>query len=92
MCLGIPGKVISVGETLYHPACVDVCGVRRAVNITLVCEGDPAKMIGQWVLVHVGFAMSMLNEDEARRSLAALRLMGLVAVDLDDVPHAGDTP
>lgn len=73
MCIGVPGQVVSVGESVHHLAQVDVCGVRRDVNIMLVCEGEPAGLLGQWVLVHVGFAMSVIDEDEALATLEALR-------------------
>lgn len=73
MCIGVPGQVVSVGESVHHLAQVDVCGVRRDVNIMLVCEGEPAELLGQWVLVHVGFAMSVIDEDEALATLEALR-------------------
>jgi len=73
MCIGIPGQVVSTGESIHHLALVDVCGVRRQVNIMLVCEEDPATLLGQWVLVHVGFAMSVIDEAEARATLEALR-------------------
>lgn len=72
MCIGVPGQVVSVGESIHHLAQVDVCGVRREVNIMLVCEGEPATLLRQWVLVHVGFAMSVIDEAEARATLAAL--------------------
>lgn len=73
MCIGVPGQVVSVGESVHHLAQVDVCGVRREVNIMLVCEGEPAELLGQWVLVHVGFAMSVIDEEEALATLEALR-------------------
>ncbi|AUU99507.1 hydrogenase maturation factor HybG [Phytobacter ursingii] len=73
MCIGVPGQVVSVGESVHHLAQVDVCGVRRDVNIMLVCENEPAALLGQWVLVHVGFAMSVIDEQEALATLEALR-------------------
>ncbi len=73
MCIGVPGQVVSVGESAHHLAQVDVCGVRRDVNIMLVCESETAALLGQWVLVHVGFAMSVIDEEEALATLEALR-------------------
>lgn len=73
MCIGVPGQVVSVGESVHHLAQVDVCGVRRDVNIMLVCENEPDALLGQWVLVHVGFAMSVIDEQEALATLEALR-------------------
>ncbi|MEC5343560.1 hydrogenase maturation factor HybG [Brenneria populi] len=89
MCLGIPGKVVSVGDDIHQPAYVDVCGVQRAVSIALVCEGSPADLVGQWVLVHVGFAMSLLDEQEARDTLAALQSMRAVGLELDEMRQTG---
>lgn len=82
MCIGVPGQVVSVGESAHHLAQVDVCGVRRDVNIMLVCESEPAALLGQWVLVHVGFAMSIINEAEARDTLDALQNMFDVEPDV----------
>lgn len=78
MCLGVPAKIIAVGEDCHQLASVDVSGVTVNVNISLVCEGDPQLLIGCWVLVHVGFAMSVLDEQEALDTLAALKQMQLV--------------
>ena len=72
MCLGVPGKIIAVGEEIHELATVEVNGVQRQVNIALVCEDQPQDLLDRWVLVHVGFAMSILDEDEARDMLSAL--------------------
>nr|WP_302444572.1 hydrogenase maturation factor HybG [Hafnia alvei] len=82
MCLGIPGQVVAVGDDIHQMAMVDVCGVKREVNIALVCEGSPQEMLGQWVLVHVGFAMSILDEAEAKDTLDALMTMQEVEEDV----------
>ncbi|HEJ9057365.1 TPA: hydrogenase maturation factor HybG [Serratia fonticola] len=84
MCLGVPGKVTAVGEDIHQLAWADVCGVAVRVNIALVCEGSPQELIGQWVLVHVGFAMSLLDEQEALETLAALQHMRAVGLARDD--------
>lgn len=78
MCIGVPGQIVSVGDSIHHLAQVDVCGMRREVNIMLVCEGEPETLLGQWVLVHVGFAMSIIDEEEAYATLAALGELDLV--------------
>ena len=82
MCLGLPGQVVAVGDDIHQMAMVDVCGVKREVNIALVCEGSPQEMLGQWVLVHVGFAMSILDEAEAKDTLDALMAMQEVEEDV----------
>ena len=79
MCLGIPGKIIEIVDDENSIAKVEVSGVKRNVNILLVRpEGiDP----GDWVLIHVGFAMSKIDEDEALETMRALHEMGEVYTD-----------
>lgn len=84
MCLGIPGKIVAVGEDIHQLAQVDVCGVKRDINIGLICEGDTAELLGQWVLVHVGFAMSIINEEEAQSTLDALMSMSQLEEQIGD--------
>jgi len=79
MCLGIPGQVIDLLEVHEHLARIDVSGVGRVVNIGLLEDEHLAP--GDWVLIHVGFAMSKIDEDEARRALEGLQLLGR---ELDD--------
>lgn len=73
MCIGIPGQICAIDGVL---AKVEVCGIQRDVDLTLVGavdeQGQPR--LGQWVLVHVGFAMSVINEAEARDTLEALQI------------------
>ena len=64
MCLGIPGKVIEMVDPEHSIAKVEVAGVRRNVNIGLL-TGDEAPGLGDYVLIHVGFALSKINEQEA---------------------------
>jgi hydrogenase expression/formation protein HypC len=64
MCLGIPGKVIEIVDVEKQIAKVDVVGVRRNVNIALL-TGDEAPGLGDYVLIHVGFALSKIDEQEA---------------------------
>ena len=71
MCIGVPGQVLAVGEDIHQLAQVEVCGIKRDVNIALICEGSPAELVGQWV----GFAMSIIDEEEAKATLDALRRM-----------------
>ena len=83
MCLGVPGKITAVGEDCHQMASVDVNGVTVKVNIALVCEDSPQALLGRWVLVHVGFAMSLLDEQEALDTLAALQHMRAVGMERD---------
>ena len=65
MCLGIPGQIVAWVDPSVHIAKADVSGVRRNVNVALLAEGPDAVDIGDWVLIHVGFAMSKVDEEEA---------------------------
>jgi hydrogenase expression/formation protein HypC len=79
MCLGIPGEIIDIVPGGRDLATVEVAGVRRAVNIGLL--GDGEVRIGDWVLVHVGFAMSKIDEAEAVATLQLLRGLGQAYTD-----------
>jgi hydrogenase expression/formation protein HypC len=74
MCLGIPGQLREISKENSHLARVEVSGVTRIVNIGLL-EDEPL-VPGDWVLIHVGFAMSKIDEEEAALALASLQLMG----------------
>lgn len=74
MCLGIPGQIVEFVHESNHIAKVDVNGVRRNINVGLVLPDGLT--IGDWVLVHVGFAMSKIDEEEAQRTLAFLQSLG----------------
>ena len=74
MCLAIPGQVVELLDSHEHLARVDVSGVGRIVNIGLL--EDEMIRPGDWVLIHVGFAMSKIDEEEAALALASLQLMG----------------
>jgi len=81
MCLGIPGQLVEIVDLAEHRAVVDVDGVRREINIGLVM-GDPGGIhVGDWVLIHVGFAMSKIDEEEAARTLEFIKDLGSVYDD-----------
>jgi hydrogenase expression/formation protein HypC len=75
VCLAIPGQVVEVLDEANQLAQVDVAGVRRTVNVGLLGDGSGAHP-GDWVLIHVGFALSKIDEDEAHATLELLRQMG----------------
>ena len=75
MCLAIPGHVIEVVDEENRLAKVDVAGVRRNVNIGLL-DDDGGVSAGDWVLIHVGFALSKVDEEEAQATLRLLQKMG----------------
>ncbi|AOP88187.1 HypC/HybG/HupF family hydrogenase formation chaperone [Enterobacter kobei] len=81
MCIGVPGQIQAIDG---NQARVEVCGILRDVDLTLVgCTDETgASRLGQWVLVHVGFAMSVINEAEARDTLDALQNMFDVEPDV----------
>ena len=74
MCLGIPGQVVAFLEETDQLAKVEVTGVKRNINIGLV--KDEGLELGDWVLIHVGFAMSIIDEAEAARAMEGLKLLG----------------
>lgn len=76
MCLAIPGHVVEMVDEANRLARVDVAGVQRTVNVALLdADGQGAK-IGDWVLIHVGFALSKVDEAEAKATLRLLEQMG----------------
>jgi hydrogenase expression/formation protein HypC len=76
MCLAIPGQVVEIVDETNHIANVDVGGVKRKVNVGLLTSDTAGVTTGDWVLIHVGFALSKVDEDEAARTLAILHDMG----------------
>jgi hydrogenase expression/formation protein HypC len=76
MCLGIPGQIVEIVNDDFHIAKAEVSGVRRNVNVGLLAEGPDGVDVGDWVLIHVGFAMSRIDEDEARATREFLESLG----------------
>jgi hydrogenase expression/formation protein HypC len=74
MCLAIPGRIVDFADADRHLALVDVSGVRRKVNVDLL-QDEPLGQ-GDWVLIHVGFAMSKISEEHAREQLRLLAMLG----------------
>jgi hydrogenase expression/formation protein HypC len=79
MCLGIPGEVVELLDDRPDLAKVDVSGVRRAINIGLL--SDEKVEPGDWVLIHVGFALSKIDEQEAKAALDFLEGIGQAYAD-----------
>jgi hydrogenase expression/formation protein HypC len=90
MCLGIPGCIIRIDDAENLIATVDICGVRRQINVScIVDEAHPIEAcIGDWVLVHVGFAMSRIDADEAAATLKLLSELGEAQAELDSMQAA----
>jgi len=74
MCLAIPGKIVELSGEESSRALVDVVGVRRHIDTTLL-QDDPPR-VGEWVLIHVGFAMSKISETDALDQIRTLSLLG----------------
>lgn len=75
MCLGVPARIIAIADARRMLAAVDILGERREVNLSCITEPGDAltDLIGQWVLVHLGFALSRIEEADARVTLDLLR-------------------
>ncbi len=79
MCLGIPGQIVEIADETLQIAKIDVSGVKRMVSVALLAaEGIKP---GDWVLIHVGFAMSKIDEDEAQETMKLLQGMGQAYAD-----------
>lgn len=92
MCLGIPGQIVEINDELQLRAKVEVEGVRREVSVALIgLDGPHGVRVGEWVLVHVGFAMAKIDEAEARETLDQLKALGdLYEQELSDYSAAVD--
>ena len=76
MCLAIPGQIVEIVDEDKRLARVEVAGVRRNVNIGLLDSDEDGAVPGDWVLIHVGFALSRIDEEEAHATHELLRQMG----------------
>ena len=76
MCLAIPGQVVEFVDVENRLATVEIAGVRRSVNVGLLDEEGSSAEPGDWVLIHVGFALSKVDEKEAHATLRLLEQMG----------------
>ena len=78
MCLAIPGQVIELVDADQSLVKVDVSGVKRVINVQCILDEEHPfdSCMGDWVLIHVGFAMSRIDEEEARKTIAVLDEMG----------------
>jgi hydrogenase expression/formation protein HypC len=85
MCLGIPAQVVEVADREGGLATVDVSGVRREVSVALVDEPAAPIEPGDWVLVHVGFALARIDEAQARETLELLRRGAELQRELDEI-------
>ena len=87
MCLAIPGQIIEIAADQRDSALVEVAGVRRRIDLGLLQDDMPEP--GDWVLIHVGFAMSRISETDAAEQMRTLALLGEAAQAMDEVRGYG---
>jgi hydrogenase expression/formation protein HypC len=87
VCLAIPGKIIELDSLNASQALVDVVGVRRKVDLGLLQDAPPVP--GDWVLIHVGFAMSKISEADAADQMHTLNMLGEVDAAREEVRGYG---
>jgi hydrogenase expression/formation protein HypC len=87
MCLAIPGKIVEISSVNQDSALVDVVGVRRKVDLGLLQDDRPQP--GDWVLIHVGFAMSKISEQDAVDQMNTLRMLGEAEGAIQEVKGYG---
>ncbi len=87
MCLAIPGKIVEISSDNRDSALVDVVGVRRRIDLGLLQDDRPQP--GDWVLIHVGFAMSKISEQDAADQMDTLRMLGEVEGAMQEVQGYG---
>lgn len=91
MCLAIPARVVEVSSTETSRALIEVGSARRSIDTGLLAE-DPVR-VGDWVLVHVGFALSKISEEQAREQLSTLAKLGESEAAIQEVTgYGGDSP
>ena len=94
MCLGVPGQIVEIVDPELLIAVAEVAGVRRKVNITCIVneEHKAHDCIGDWVLIHVGFAMARIDEAEAAETLKVLTAMGELQAELMAIQNSPVAP
>ncbi len=83
MCLAIPGQIVELFPEQPTAAMIDVVGVRRRIDLGLLQDNMP--VMGDWVLIHVGFAMSKISEEEALDQMRTLRMLGEAEAAMQEV-------
>ncbi len=87
MCLAIPGKIIEISSDNEDSALVEVVGVRRRIDLGLLQDHKPVP--GDWVLIHVGFAMSKISEQDAADQMTTLRMLGEIEGAMQEIQGYG---
>jgi hydrogenase expression/formation protein HypC len=93
MCVGIPGRVTEIVDAEHRIATVDVGGIRRKINLACIVDQEhPVEScVGEWVLIHVGFAMSRIDEKEAQETLKLLEELGEADRELEAMQQSPST-
>jgi len=91
MCLGIPGQVVEISDATRKLGMVDVSGIKREINLACIVNEDHSldECVGDWVLVHVGFAMSRIDEKEAALTMEVLRELGEAQEEIEAMRLSG---
>jgi hydrogenase expression/formation protein HypC len=94
MCLGIPGEIVAISDTANALGIVSVAGVRREISLVCIIDDDHPieSCIGDWVLVHVGFAMSRIDEEQAAATLKVLDELGEIQQELAAMEASATSP
>lgn len=87
MCLAIPGQIVEIFPDQLNTALIDVVGVRRKVDLGLLQDNLP--VVGDWVLIHVGFAMSKISEEAATDQMRTLRMLGEAEAAMQEIEGYG---
>lgn len=92
MCLGIPGQIVSISDATRKLGIVDVSGVKREINLACIVDDKHAldDCVGDWVLVHVGFAMSRIDAAEAAMTMDILRQLGEAQEEIEAMRQSED--
>ena len=91
MCVGIPGQVVEISDAEKLLGIVNVGGVKRQISLACVVDSEHSieSCVGEWVLIHVGFAMSRVDEKEAALTLALLTELGEAQLEMDSMLSSG---
>lgn len=91
MCLGIPGRIVRIDDATRKLATVEISGVRRQINVACIVDERHTveECLGDWVLVHVGFAMSRIDEEQAAETVRILTELGEMQAELEALQRPG---
>ena len=94
MCLGVPGQIVEITDAESLLAIVDIAGVRRKINLACIVDDEhPIEAcVGDWVLIHVGFALARIDEAEAAETLRLLTRMGEMQAELESMRGSASAP